>query len=55
MFVFYFGWKIFKKTKIVPLEEVPVAQFVSIADANPEPEPTQHKGAFAWFRRFWWD
>jgi amino acid transporter len=55
MVIFYFGWKLVKKTKMVPLDQVPVSQFIRIADANPEPEPTVKKGPWAWFGRFWWD
>lgn len=55
MFVFYFGYKFWKKTKIVPLGEVPVGQFIAIAEANPEPEPKPTKGALGWIGRFWWD
>jgi amino acid transporter len=35
--IFYFGWKWFKKTKIVSLEEMPIQHFIDIADASPEP------------------
>jgi amino acid transporter len=53
--VLYFGWKLFKRTKIVPLEKVPVATFIAIAKANPEPPLRKKKGAMGWFGRFWWD
>ncbi|TVY38872.1 Proline-specific permease [Lachnellula occidentalis] len=33
----YFGYKIFKKTKIVSLEDMPIRHFIDIANANPEP------------------
>jgi amino acid transporter len=55
MFVLYFGYKFWKKTAIVPLSEVPVGQFIDVADANPEPERTPTKGFWSWFGRFWWD
>ncbi|KAK6085705.1 Dicarboxylic amino acid permease 3 [Seiridium cupressi] len=54
-FALYFGWKAFKKTKIIPLDEVPVAVFIAIAKANPEPPLKRKKGIVGWFGRFWWD
>ncbi|TVY41205.1 Proline-specific permease [Lachnellula subtilissima] len=33
----YFGYKLFRKTKIVSLEDMPIRQFIDIANANPEP------------------
>lgn len=53
--VTYFGWKIFRKTKIVPLADVPIAPFIAIANANPEPEPKKKSGPAHWFATFWWD
>ncbi|KAK4497864.1 hypothetical protein PRZ48_010519 [Zasmidium cellare] len=37
IFVLYFGFKFIKKTKIIPLDQVPVMKFIEIADNNPEP------------------
>jgi yeast amino acid transporter len=37
IFILYFGWKWFKKTKIVPLDEVPIMKFIEIYERNPEP------------------
>jgi yeast amino acid transporter len=54
-FGFYFGWKLAKGTKIVPLDKVPVATFIAIAKANPEPPRRKKKGLLGWFGRFWWD
>ena len=51
----YLGWKIVFKTKIIPLDKVPVANFIAIADANPEPPLQKKKGFVGWFGRFWWD
>lgn len=33
----YFGYKFAKKTKIIPLEDIPIRHFIDIANANPEP------------------
>jgi amino acid transporter len=55
MFVFYFGHKLVRKTKVVPLVDVPIRPFIDIADANPETEPKRKTGPLAWFGRFWWD
>ncbi|KAK6906818.1 hypothetical protein I203_100805 [Kwoniella mangroviensis CBS 8507] len=52
MIVFYFGYKLWKRTKINPLKEVPVGQLIAIADANPEDPPTPTKGFWKWFGRF---
>lgn len=37
VFGLYFGAKVVLKSKIVPLEEVPVLKFIEIAEQNPEP------------------
>ncbi|WRT63935.1 uncharacterized protein IL334_000862 [Kwoniella shivajii] len=55
LFVTYFGYKFIKKTKIVPASEIPVGQFIAIADANPEEPPTERHGPMSWFAKFWWD
>ncbi|PQE14207.1 Dicarboxylic amino acid permease protein [Rutstroemia sp. NJR-2017a BVV2] len=34
----YFGFKYWKGTKIIRLEDIPIRHFIEIADANPEPE-----------------
>jgi amino acid transporter len=36
-FILYFGYKFWKKTKIVPLSEIPIQRFIDIANANPDP------------------
>ncbi|CAD6584483.1 MAG: hypothetical protein TREMPRED_003848 [Tremellales sp. Tagirdzhanova-0007] len=51
----YLGWKIIFKTKIVPLDQVPLGNFIAIAEANPEPPLHKKKGIVGWFGRFWWD
>ena len=33
----YFGYKFFAKTKIVPLDQVPIMKYIDIMEANPEP------------------
>ncbi|CZR59896.1 related to general amino acid permease [Phialocephala subalpina] len=35
--ILYFSYKFIKKTKIIPLSEVPIRHFIDIANANPEP------------------
>ncbi|KAH8602225.1 amino acid permease/ SLC12A domain-containing protein [Bisporella sp. PMI_857] len=35
--IFYFGYKFTKKTKIIPLAEIPIQHFIDIANATPEP------------------
>ncbi|KIK64294.1 hypothetical protein GYMLUDRAFT_56839 [Collybiopsis luxurians FD-317 M1] len=39
VFVFglYFGYKFVKKTKLVPLDEMPIRKYIDIANKNPEP------------------
>jgi amino acid transporter len=37
IFLLYFGFKFFKKTKIIPLADIPIQHFIDIANANPEP------------------
>lgn len=34
--ILYFGYKFWKKTKIIPLAEIPIQHFIDIANANPE-------------------
>ncbi|KAE9387422.1 hypothetical protein BT96DRAFT_891127 [Gymnopus androsaceus JB14] len=43
-FLFYFGFKFIKKTKIVSLDEMPIRHYIEIANANPEPEEAPLKG-----------
>lgn len=42
--VLYFGYKFLKKTKIVPLEDLPIKHFLDIARDNPEPPEVPKKG-----------
>ncbi|KAJ5617457.1 hypothetical protein N7537_002571 [Penicillium hordei] len=39
IFVLYFGYKFWRKTRLVPLEEIPIQEFINIANENPEPIP----------------
>ncbi|KAF3766562.1 putative amino acid permease [Cryphonectria parasitica EP155] len=43
-FALYFGYKIVKKTKIVPLHEIPIRRFIDLANANPEPPVPPKQG-----------
>lgn len=43
-FVLYFGYKWWMKSKIIPLEEVPVRPFIEHYQKNPEPEPKPKRG-----------
>lgn len=40
----YFGYKFIRKTKIVPLKNIPIRPFIEIANANPENIPPPAKG-----------
>ncbi|KAH8701944.1 amino acid permease/ SLC12A domain-containing protein [Talaromyces proteolyticus] len=40
----YFGFKLWKKSKIVPLDELPIRQFIEIYQRNPEPAPKPKRG-----------
>ncbi|KAL1703471.1 amino acid permease/ SLC12A domain-containing protein [Schizophyllum commune] len=42
--VLYFGFKIIKRTKMVPLDEMPIRDFIRIAQENPEPPEKPLKG-----------
>ncbi|OQD67614.1 hypothetical protein PENPOL_c003G03137 [Penicillium polonicum] len=42
--ILYFGYKFIRKTKIVPLEDIPIQPFIDIANRNPEPEAKPKKG-----------
>lgn len=46
--IFYFGFKLIKKTKIVPLDEVPIMKYIEIAERHPEPPAVPKTG----WRRF---
>ncbi|KAJ5757563.1 uncharacterized protein N7511_006257 [Penicillium nucicola] len=37
--ILYFSYKYIRKTKIVPLEDIPIQPFIDIANRNPEPLP----------------
>ncbi|CDM27996.1 hypothetical protein DTO013E5_4066 [Penicillium roqueforti] len=43
-FIFYFAYKLIHKTKIIPLEDIPIQPFIDIANRNPEPLPQPKKG-----------
>lgn len=42
--VVYFGYKLLMKTKIIPLEEIPIRPFIEHYNNNPEPEPKKKHG-----------
>jgi amino acid transporter len=42
--ILYFGYKFTKKTKIVPLEEIPIRPFIEQYRNNPEPLPPPKRG-----------
>ncbi|KAJ5569404.1 hypothetical protein N7450_011890 [Penicillium hetheringtonii] len=42
--IVYFGYKLWKKTKIIPLGEIPVRPFIEHYRQNPEPEPKPKYG-----------
>ncbi|RAK99574.1 aromatic amino acid and leucine permease [Aspergillus ibericus CBS 121593] len=44
IFVLYFGYKLWMKSTIIPLEEVPVRPFIKHYQENPEPEPAPKRG-----------
>ncbi|GJP92865.1 hypothetical protein AnigIFM60653_001660 [Aspergillus niger] len=44
IFVLYFGYKWWMKSKIIPLEDVPVRPFIEHYQKNPEPEPRPKRG-----------
>lgn len=50
--VLYFGYKFIMKSKIVSLEEMPIRQYIDIANNNPEtpeaPKVGWHKYNFLW-------
>ncbi|CAI7645167.1 unnamed protein product [Penicillium manginii] len=48
----YFGYKIWYRTKIVSLDESPVARFVEIAENDPDP-PEEHKSAWSKINILW--
>lgn len=42
--ILYFGYKFAKKTKMIPLMEIPIQPFIDIYKMNPEPEAEPKKG-----------
>jgi amino acid transporter len=44
LFVLYFGYKFWRKTRLVTLEEIPIQEFLHIANENPEPIPSPATG-----------
>jgi amino acid transporter len=42
--ILYFGYKFTKKSKIIPLTEMPIQHFIDIANANPEPPAKPKQG-----------
>lgn len=50
--VLYFGYKFVKKTKIIPLAEIPIQHYIDIANANPE-EPAKEKKGIHKYNFLW--
>lgn len=44
IFILYFGYKFWRKTKLIPLEDIPIRGFINIANDNPEDVPEEPKG-----------
>ncbi|KAH8658092.1 amino acid permease/ SLC12A domain-containing protein [Xylariales sp. PMI_506] len=42
--VLYFGYKFATKSKLIPLSEIPIRQFIQIAQENPEPPEAPKRG-----------
>ena len=42
--VLYFGYKVIMKSTLVSLQEMPIREFIDIANANPEEPPKPKKG-----------
>lgn len=42
--VLYFGYKYYKKTKMIPLTELSIRPFIQVARDNPEPPPEPKRG-----------
>ena len=42
--IVYFGYKIWKKSKIIPLRDIPIRPFIQNYENNPEPEPRPNRG-----------
>lgn len=53
IFILYFVYKFIKKTKIVPLDKIPIRHFLAIAAANPEPLPKKKSGWKKWAGILW--
>lgn len=44
IFALYFGHKFITKSKLVPLDEMPIRKYIEIANRNPEPPAKPVKG-----------
>ncbi|CAI7594918.1 unnamed protein product [Penicillium bialowiezense] len=44
IFILYFGYKFWKKTRLVPLDEIPIRGFLQLANESPETIPPQTTG-----------
>ncbi|KAK4497939.1 hypothetical protein PRZ48_010595 [Zasmidium cellare] len=42
--ILYFGYKLWKGTRIIPLREIPIRGFIDVANANPEPRIPKKTG-----------
>jgi len=52
--VFYFGFKLVRRTKMVALEDMRLQEFVDFHKMNPEPVIPAPKGPWGWFTSFMW-
>jgi amino acid transporter len=44
IFILYFGYKFWQKTRLVPLDEIPIRGFLHLANENPEATPPPTTG-----------
>lgn len=51
-FILYFGYKVAKRTNIIPLDEIPIRHFLAIAE-HEEKEELKPSKAWNWLTILW--
>lgn len=49
----YLLWKVFKKTKYIPLKDIPIEEVLERIALRPEPEEPRKTGWYRWISLLW--
>lgn len=52
-FILYFGYKFVRRSKIIPLNEIPIRHFLELAQDEEEEADPEYKGRWRWLMLLW--